>query len=381
MQWPGQGTLIATCGGGAELALEQELNELGMSVRGRSNGVVRFRGAEREMIDANLLLRCASRILVPVATGRIDGYDALYRLGRRVAWDRLIPTSLSISVAAVTRDRVVGDSRLAALKVKDAIVDAQRRSGRRSSVDRRHPDAPVTVFVADGEAAISLDSSGDPLHERGYRIEAGEAPLRETVAAAMLRYAGWDASAPLVDPFCGAGTIPIEAAMLAAGIPPGSVRRRYAFEAWPWIVRNAADDRRSALAGTRRTPTVPIVARDRDPAMVAIARRNARRAGVERLITFEVADALVASPPAAAGLVVTNPPYGERTEVADAHALYSALGDRLKQSYGGWEAWILSANRDALKRLGLRIASRTQLWNGGLDARLCRVSIFDRGRG
>ena len=380
MQWPGRGALIATCGGGAETALEQELQALGMEIEQRSNGVVRFRGAEREMVDANLLLRCASRILIPIEAGRVNGYDALYRLARRSAWHRIIPPTLSISVSAVTRDRVIGDSRLTALKVKDAIVDSQRRSGRRSSIDRRHADAPVTVFVADGAATISLDSSGDPLHERGYRTEAGEAPLRETVAAAMLRTAGWDGSVPLVDPFCGSGTIPIEAAMLAAGIPPGSVRRRFAFESWPWITRNIADDRRIALAGSRRTPSVPILARDHDPAIIAVARRNARRAGVEQLITFEVADALLAAPPANPGLVVTNPPYGERTGIANARDLYAAFGDRLKQSYGGWEAWILTANRDALKGLGLRISSRIQLWNGGLDARLCRLSIFDRER-
>ena len=380
MKWPGREGLIATCGGGAEAALEQELSALGMEIEQRSSGVVRFRGAEREMVDANLLLRCASRILIPIETGRAGGYDGLYRLACRPAWHRIIPPTLSVSVSAVTRDRVIGDNRLAALKVKDAIVDSQRRAGKRSNIDRRHAAAPVTVFVADDVATISLDSSGDPLHERGYRTEAGETPLRETVAATMLRTAGWDGSVPLVDPFCGSGTIPIEAAMIAAGIPPGSVRRRFAFESWPWITPNVADDRRLALAGSRCVPSVPIIARDRDPAMIAIARRNARRAGVEQMITFEVADALVAAPPAGGGLVVTNPPYGERTGIGDARELYAEFGDRLKQSYGGWEAWILTANRDALKSLGLRISSRMQLWNGGLDARLCRVSIFDRER-
>ncbi len=377
MRWPGDGSLIATCGGGAEEALELELREMGLVPLDRGNGIVTFRGAEREMIEANLRLRCASRILIPLFGGPVRSYADLYRLARRVPWQHLVPARLTIAVSAITRESALADSRLAALKVKDAIVDTQRRSGQRSNVNRTRPDAPVSVHIAGGIATISLDSSGDPLHERGYRTEAGDAPLRETVAAAMLRTSGWDTERPLLDPFCGSGTIAIEAALLAARIPPGAIRTGYAFSRWPWISPHAADDRLHALAADRGDrPAVPLVARDIDPQVIEIARRNARRAGVERLIHFEVADALHQDPPAGTGLVVTNPPYGERTDIGSAREFYGAFGDRLKQSYGGWQAWILSANRDALKGLGLRIASRRLLWNGGLEARLCRVDVF-----
>ena len=377
MDWPGNGSLIATCGGGAEEALELEMREVGLEPDDRANGMVRFRGAEPEMVDANLRLRCASRILIPLVAGPVRGYDDLYRLARRPPWPRIVAARCTIAVSAFTRDAKLSDSRLAALKVKDAIVDSQRRSGKRSNVNRRHPDVPVSVHIAGGIATVSLDSSGDPLHERGYRTEAGEAPLRETLAAAMLRIAGWDGTRQLIDPFCGAGTIAIEAALRAADIAPGAIRERFAFSRWPWISPHAADDRLRALSAARgKSPSVQITARDADAKMIEIARRNARRAGVESLIDFEVADALRSDPPRGTGLVVTNPPYGERTAIASAREFYGAFGDRLKHSYGGWQAWILSANLDALKGLGLRIASRHQLWNGGLDARLCRVDVF-----
>ncbi len=376
MDWPGDGSLIATCGGGAEEALELEMREAGLEPVDRANGMVRFRGGEREMVEANLRLRCASRILIPIVAGEVRGYDDLYRLARRARWARIVAPRLTIAVSAFTRGAELSDSRLAALKVKDAIVDSQRRSGKRSSVNRRRPDVPVSVHIARGFATVSLDSSGDPLHERGYRIEAGEAPLRETVAAAMLRIAGWDRSRQLVDPFCGAGTIAIEAALLAADVAPGAIRGRFAFNRWPWITPRAADDRLHALGAAGGAHPVTITARDRDPRMIEIARRNARRAGVESAIAFEVADALHSDPPDGSGIVVTNPPYGERTAISSAREFYGAFGDRLKRSYGGWQAWILSANLDALKGLGLRIAARHQLWNGGLDARLCRVDIF-----
>ncbi|HKJ86023.1 MAG TPA: THUMP domain-containing protein [Spirochaetia bacterium] len=378
MEWPGDGTLIATCGGGAENTLEQEIISLGLAVVSRANGMVRFRGDAQEMIDTNLRLRTASRVLVPVATGPVTSYEGLYRLARGPAWHKLIPAGLTIAVSAVTRDRTVNDSRLAALKTKDAIVDTQRKTGSRSSIDRRHPDVPIALHIADRVGTLSLDSSGGPLHERGYRTEAGEAPLRETVAAAMLLISGWDPSRPLLDPFCGSGTIVIEAAMRAAGIAPGLIRKRYAFEKWPWIEKGLLRSRIDAISPERTQPTVAITARDNDPAVVEIARRNARRAGVEQYIDFGVADAMIAPPPSETGLVVTNPPYGERIELEGDRAFYQAFGDRLKESYTGWQAWILSANKEAMKGIGLRASSRTQLWNGGLDARLYELRIYAR---
>jgi len=378
MKWPGDGTLIATCGGGAELALEAEIRALGMEPVSRGNGTVRFRGGAREMIAANLRLRTASRVVVPVGGGRVTSYDSLYGLARRTPWHRLVPSRRTIAVTAVVRDRSIGDSRLAALKVKDAVVDTQRKLGSRSSIDRRNPDYPVVLHVADGTATISLDSSGSPLHERGYRTEAVEAPLRETVAAAMLMVAGWDASRPLLDPFCGSGTVAIEAAMIAAGTAPGLIERRYAFERWDWIDARSVERERASLPRARVEPRVAITARDVDPEAIGIATRNAERAGVARWIAFERMDVATGPAPGGPGTIVTNPPYGERMQLEHAQEFYRDLGDRLKREYAGWDAWILSANRDAMKAIGLRAASRTRLWNGGLDARLYEIRSYGR---
>ena len=372
MRWPGDGTLIATCGGGAEEALEQELIGLGMHTRARGNGTVRFDGRATELARANRELRTASRVLLPLARGATRSYDEIYRLARRVPWAQLVPAEKTIAVTAVVRDRALPDHRLAALKVKDAIVDVQRARGPRSSVDRRHPDIPVTLYVADGSATISLDSSGAPLHERGYRTEAGEAPLRETVAATMLRYAGWTPQTPLLDPFCGSGTIAIEAAMVAAGVCPGDIRRRFAFERWPWM----GPKTRERSVDRSRESAALIVGRDTNEEVLGIAARNAERAGVSHLIRFEQADALVTTPPRESGTVVTNPPYGERLALEEARGFYRAFGEQLKRAYTGWSCYLLSANREAMKGVGLRASSRRQLWNGGLDARLYAFEIY-----
>ncbi|MFW5744724.1 MAG: THUMP domain-containing class I SAM-dependent RNA methyltransferase [Spirochaetota bacterium] len=395
MRWPGNGTLLATCGGGAEAILRDELQHLGLTVIDTANGAVRFRGEGLELASATTRSRVASRVLLPLVADDVSTYDELYRLARRVRWRELVPPRLSIAVSAVGRDRRIPDTRMAALKVKDAIVDAQRSAGsgrrptgggKRSSVDRRNPDVPVSVFVDEGRATISLDAAGTPLHMRGYRLEGGEAPLRETVAATMVLASGWDPTTPLCDPFCGSGTIAIEAAMIAAGKTPGDIRPGYAMERWPWF--DARARRREASTSDTgdaerptATPGVPpdpplIVARDRDAESVETARRNAARAGVDGWIAFAVADALGTDAPYPEGTVVTNPPYGERLELEGARDFYAALADRLKHGYGGWDAWVLSANREAMKGFGLRASSRMQLWNGGLDARLYHYEIF-----
>ena len=384
MDWPGDGSLVATCGGGAEEALEQEITDLGMQALARENGIVRFSGRAPELVRANQELRTASRVLVPLAQGAVRGYDDLYRLARSVPWATLVPPEKTIAVTAVVRDRRLPDHRLAALRIKDAIVDAQRAKGRRSSVDRRHPDVPVVLFAADGKAEISLDSSGAPLHERGYRREAGEAPLRETVAAAMLRYSGWNPGTPLLDPFCGSGTIVIEAAMMAAGRAPGDIREGYAYAAWPWFQlgtqqrRTSSGSRgvRTAGEATAGATGALIVGRDTDESVLRIAARNAERAGVDQLIRFEHADARTEAPPEDSGIIATNPPYGERLALDEARSFYRELGQHLKTSYTGWSCYLLSANREAMKGVGLRASSRRQLWNGGLDARLYAFAIY-----
>ncbi len=378
--WPGDGVLLATCGGGAEEFLAAEIERLFEVSPSVGKGIVEFQGRAAETIRANRELRTASRVLVRVGKGHVSTYDQLYRLVARLPWDRWIPPHLTLAVNATCRDRNLSDYRAVALKTKDAIVDAQRRSGPRSNVDRKSPDVPVAVHVENGTATVSLDSSGRPLHERGYRREAGTAPMRETVAAALVLASGWDGTGVFLDPFCGSGTIAIEAALLARNRKPWELGRRYAFENWEWLdTKKIGSQSLRDQSQPRAEGSARIIARDIDREMVRIARANASRAGVEEEISFETADFFEANAPEQTGVLIGNPPYGERLEITEAEHFYRSLGSRLKSSYVGWRAFLLSANREAAKRIGLRPTSRKQIWHGGLDARLYELDIYGGG--
>ena len=381
--------LIATCAGGLETVLSQEITARGWRVVGSEAGAVRFTGTGSVVAEANIVLRTASRILVPLTKGSVASFDDLYRLASGADWTRLAPPSRSIGVTAVSSDKELGDTRFAALKVKDAIVDHQRRkTGNRSEVDRRTPDIGIVVFINRGTAEISLDSTGSPLHMRGYRTEAGEAPLRETVAAGIVLLSGWDSRTPLLDPFCGSGTIVIEAAMIAAGIHPGSGRDDFGFLRWPGADRSGFERTREKLraAGPRELAgklasnsggSPPLIfGADRDSAAIEMAGRNAERAGVRDLINFENREFFSDAVTPKGTMLLCNPPYGERIDLDDAAGFYRQVGDHLKQNYAGSTAWILSANRAAMKQLGLRTSAKLPLFNGGLDSRLYRIALF-----
>jgi putative N6-adenine-specific DNA methylase len=376
--------LIATCAGGLEEVLEREISGRSWTVTGRTDGAVRFRAGRRGVEEANLELRTCSRVLVPVARGRETTFNAVYRLARSVNWHEIAPPTASIAVTGYSTNRDLADSRFLALRVKDAIVDSQRsRGGMRSRVQRRNPDVGVVVHAGRDAVEISLDSSGRPLHMRGYRTESGAAPLRETVAAGMLMMAGWHGQCALIDPFCGSGTIAIEAAMISCNRAPGTLRDDYAFLGWPGADRAPFDAvRRRLMAETRepaQQPEQPIVtASDISAEVLAVARRNARRAGVENLIRFDQKDFFHTEPArdADGATIVMNPPYGERMDLPDAPEFYRSLGDTLKGRYAGCTAWLLSGNRQAMKSIGLRVAARIPLYNGGLESRLYRIDLY-----
>jgi putative N6-adenine-specific DNA methylase len=404
-----QHTIVATCGGGLEPILEQEIRDLpGTQLEATEPGIVRFRGPAETIVPANRCLRTASRVLLPLGSGPAQRYDDVYALAKRVPWDRWISADNTFAVTAITRSKALSNHKFLAMRVKDAVVDRQRDTfGRRSNVERKGADYPVVVHAADAGVEISLDTSGRSLHERGYRREAGEAPLRESLAAGMVLLSDWDGSVPLFDPFCGSGTIAIEAALIQAGRVPGDLGRRFAFERWPQMrgvrvdARGAGapagapgpetgpDAARAEAAGAPGSAPVaaggsaPIIASDKDPDVVEIARRNARRAGVEDRITFlsrpfeeiEVEE-LVGSGTGPTGVIITNPPYGERIPYEAVAVLYQMIGDNLKARYTGWSAWIITANLQAAKRIGLRSSSKTILYNGGLESRLYEFQMY-----
>lgn len=391
---------IATVAGGCETILERELRQLGVEVFDRRSGAVSFRGSPDLLVRCNRELRSASRILLSLSRAPVADEQALYTLVSALPWETILPVSATFSVAATSSDRTLRNTRFLAVRVKDAIVDRQRSrgSGRRSSVDRHDPDLRVVVHVERERGAavaeISLDSSLRALHERGYRTEAGEAPLRETVAAAMLLEAGWRPGdpRPLIDPFGGSGTIAIEAALIRRGIAPGAVEQReYGFERWGWFTppKSSKQDNDDSPTGMSTEATRPqIICSDIDPALVSVAQRNARRAGVESDIEFVVSDVrdLVSALRSAGygeffdadrsgtgGLLVSNPPYGERLSGHGIVDLYADLGQLLKRDFGGWNAWLLTQNAVDAPHVGLRADHRVAMYNGSIA---CRLSSY-----
>lgn len=378
-------SLVATCPLGVEELLERELRELGMRRVDRQRAAVTFTGGWRAVYRANWRLRTANRVLVELAqwdgtTGEslAAGAEELVRSDR--TWDGLAARELfapgrTFAIRAASSRSRQRDVRWIALKVKDGLVDAQRRRhGKRASVDRSAPDLGFRVRLDQDRASFLLDTSGASLDHRGYRLEAGPAPLREHLAAACVLAAAWDGTGPVVDPMCGAGTLLAEAAAWGLGLAPG--RLRSARSDWA-LVRLPNFDAGLWHAVRRETiptpaPGVRLHGVDRDEAALRAARANLERAGLAGAATLAPGDAFAYEPPPEPGLLLVNPPYGERIE--EEKAQWKRLGDLLKQRYPGWRAVVLAGDEGKGKHIGLRPRLRLPVKNGPLDA---RILVFD----
>lgn len=375
--------LIATCGLGLEELLEAELRDLGAGDLRRERGAVSFGGGWPDCWRANWRLRTANRVLVELggweaadAEALAAGAEALVRR-RDLAWEgveagELFDPRRTIAIRATSSASRIRDTRWVALKVKDGLVDAQRRRfGRRSSVDRARPALPLRVWLARDRASLLLDTSGESLDRRGYRKVSTEAPLREQLAAACVLAAEWDGSGPVVDPMCGSGTLLAEAAAIALGRAPGALRRGWAFERLPGFDRSAWQAiRAEPLPAPGRD--VRLWGVDRSPAAVEAARANLERARLGGRLRLERGDAFEFVPPPGPGLLLVNPAYGER--LAEDEGQWRRLGDLLKKRYAGWRAVVLAGGPGRGKGIGLRPKRRIPVKNGPLDA---RILIFD----
>ncbi len=373
------GPLIATCGRGFEDVLADELRGLGASAVAAGRGMVSFNGDLRMVVDANLCLRSAARVLVPMARGQIRDRQQLYQLAASVEWDRIIADGQSLAVEVAGQSRAFRNTQFAAQVVKDAVVDElRRRRGRRPDVDRQQPDVRLHLHLSDGATSLGLDSSGEPLGHRGYRPRGGPAPLAEHLAAGILLMVGYDGGLPLLDPMCGTGTFAVEAALIASHTPPG-LRREFAFERWPFFDRRLFEERCRELSHLRRTPPAPIVARDRDERAVQATGRNLAAAWMDRFVTVQRADALeLRLPWQGPGLIVSNPPYGRRTgDVNRLRRLYRRLGDQLKRRASGSSAWLLVGNRELAGELHLKPSRRIPVYNGPIECRLLGFELYE----
>jgi putative N6-adenine-specific DNA methylase len=374
---------VATCARGLEELLEREAREAGLAVDGRDVGGVRFRGDLAAGVRANWRLRVANRVLAELGSWPAPDDERLYQgaldLVAGEADDprglgELFAPSRSFAVSATSSRSALRDTRWIALRVKDGLVDGQRRRyGRRADVERDRPDVAYRLRLAEDRATLLVDTSGDPLDRRGYRVATTAAPVREQLAAAALAAAGWDGRGPVVDPMCGSGTFLAEAGAVALGLAPNRLRARWGFERLPGY-RPELLARARAEPFAAPDPAVRLLGADRDPSALAAARRNLAAAGLAGHAALVAADAFELDPPATPGLVVVNPPHGER--LAGGEATERRLGDLLKRRYRGWKAVVLAGGATLGKSIGLRPTRRWPVWNGPLEARLLVFELW-----
>ncbi len=381
--------IFATCDGGLEAALVAELKALGLrGVRQGSRGAS-FDGGWNEVWTANVCSALANRVILGLAEFSGHSQRALYEGVRAVDWRRWLLPDQTISVDASVAHSAASNSMFVSQVVKDGICDRMRaETGRRPNVNRESPDLPVTLRLVDDQCALGLDTSGLRLHMRGWRTEAGEAPLRETLVAGVLHLTGWQPGEPLQDLLCGSGMFLVEAAQMALGIPPGRLRLTpgmagFAFERWREHDRGAFERFVANLdARPLNTEFAPFLGTDRDPEVLDLARRNARRARVTDFVRFERTELKHVRPSTLsqeiAGLtVVVNPPYGERLGKDETLGeLYEDIGDVLKQRFAGATAWVLTGNADLADRVGLKPARKMMLHNGPIECRLLRYDVY-----
>ena len=377
---------FAVCPRGLDGLLADELKALGATHLAPEAGGVGFAGSLATAYAANLHSRLASRVLWQVGRRPYASEDDVYHAAFAVPWDDHMTSRQTLRVDVNASNSPLRSLEFAMLKVKDGVVDRIRdRTGARPSIDRMQPDVRVFAHLDHEAVTLYLDLSGEPLFKRGWRADKGEAPLKENLAAGLLMLAGWTAGQPLLDPFCGSGTIVIEAACMAAKRAPG-LDRHFAFErlasfdaaAWQSLQKDA-------LAQVSDAASATIVGRDISTRVIDQARANARLAGLRRWLddgrlVLDAGDARAIKPPAEHGLIVTNPPYGEQSSPRSASVpkLMGEIGDVLKQSFAGWTAWLLTSDRQLPRQMRLAETRKTVLFNGALE---CRFFRFDLVRG
>jgi len=363
---------------GAEELAAHELATLGITGAIAGRGGVAFITDRTGLYRANLWLRTASRVLVQLASFSCTNPGELYAAVHEIAWQDLITPTMTLAVDCSLRDSVLTHSGFVALKTKDAIVDRIREAcGSRPSVDTSSPDVRINVHLHKNVCTVSLDSSGDSLDRRGYRLERNEAPLRETLAAAIVALTGWDGSVPLADPMCGSGTIPVEAALQAARIPPG-LKRSFGFQRWLDFDRRLWELLlKEAETGIQKVSVGLITGYDQDSRALALATRNCASAGLEGQVHFFHASLLDFKPEADKGVVIINPPYGMRMgEADDLRELYCQIGDILKKRCRGWTGYVLTGNLELAKYIGLKASRRFVLFNGPIECRLLKYELY-----
>jgi putative N6-adenine-specific DNA methylase len=370
--------LFATVPLGAEELAAEELMRLGASEVTKIRGGVSYKGDRRTLYRSLLCLRTVSRVLLQLGSFDCGSPQELYDGVRSFNWSEMITAEMTLAVDCTLRDSAITHSHFAALKAKDAIVDTIRdNSGSRPSVDTKAPDLRVNLHISKNKATLSLDASGDPLDRRGWRLDRNAAPLRETLAAAIMLHTGWDGSVPLLDPMCGSGTILLEGASIAMGKPAGA-GRDFGVMRWLNFDRRLWDKLlREENTLSSDTLSVPVLGFDADPKSVIACRENSRRAGLSYAVSFDRRSFDETEPSGHQGVLVMNPPYGVRMGEREVlEKLYRKIGEVFKRRFTGWTAYMLAGDMELARLVGLKPSRRYVLFNGPLECRLLKYDLY-----
>ena len=369
--------LIAKTFQGLEEVLAKELSNLGAENIEKGRRMVAFTGDKELLYRANFSLRTAIRILKPIATFNASTADEVYDAVKAINWENFLDLETSFAVDSVVYSEEFRHSKFVAYKVKDAIVDYFReKTGKRPNICVTNPDIKFNMHIAETECTLSLDSSGESLHKRGYRIASVESPINEVLAAGIIMMTGWNGKCDLIDPMCGSGTIAIEAALIARNISPGVFRTKYAFENWKDFDKDLFDSIYNDDSAERPFEH-KIYAYDIDKNAIRIAQENIKSAGVTNEITAVAQSITQFKQPTEKSIIITNPPYGERISVPDLLDLYRKIGEKLKHQFIGGEAWLISYHEETFDQIGLKPSVKIPLFNGSLDCELRKYQIFD----
>ena len=369
--------LIAKTFMGLEPVLAKELTQMGANNVKVGRRMVSFTGDKEIMYRANFQLHTAIRILRPIARFQAKSADDVYAEIQKIDWSLYIEKGKTFSVDSVVYSEEFRNSRFVTYKVKDAIVDQIREhTGDRPNISVSNPDIRLNIHIAEKDCTLSLDSSGDSLHRRGYRQESVEAPLNEVLAAGMILMSGWQGETDFIDPMCGSGTLLIEAALIARNISPGVYRKGYAFERWPDFDQDLFDQIYNDDSQEREFYH-HIYGYDVDIKAINTARLNVRASGFTKDITIEQVDFKNFTQPSSKSIMITNPPYGERISTPNLLSTYKMIGERLKHQFLGNDAWILSYREECFDQIGLKPSMKIPVYNGSLECEFRKYSLFD----
>ncbi|MFA6260796.1 MAG: THUMP domain-containing protein [Bacteroidia bacterium] len=373
--------MVAKTQFGLEEVLAEELRILGAEKVEAHNRAVSFEGDLRLMYKANLYLRTALKVLIPIAKFKATNERDLYEEIRRMQWDQYLDVDGTLAIHSSVKSDFFNHSQYISQKTKDAIVDGFRdKYGRRPSVDLTHPDLSIDIHIFKDDVTVSLDSSAESLHRRGYRGENTLAPINEVTAAGMILLTGWDGIGNFVDPMCGSGTLLIEAALYAKNVPANWLRKQFGFERWKNLDAKIWQEVKDDAQANIRECEARFFGSDKTFKAIDIARGNVERAGLDEDIRLSNKRFEEVVPPAGGGILIMNPPYGERLPIEEINAFYKMMGDKMKKDFKGYTAWIISSNIEAMKKIGLAASKRLNLYNGALECKYHKFELYEGSR-